>query len=877
VGSERDTLTSIVRDRVRRAPEAIAVDDGTTRLTYRQLLATAMATAAALQTMVDAPGDGVGLCVDRSVWMVAALLGILEAGAAYLPLDPRYPRARLDLMAADGRLRAVVADRAHRRLAADLRGADGRALQVVACPDRVAPADPPRSPSDRPPRPDDAAYVLFTSGSTGRPKGVVVEHRSAANLVHWAGETFSPDDLRRMLAGTSLSWDLSVFEVFAPLAVGGTVVVAPDVFALASPRPPADVTFVNTSPSILGRVLQQAPLPASVRTVALAGEALPADLVRRVQRDRPDVAVWNLYGPTETTTYSTAHRVAGPDDVAIGDAIRGTRLHVVDERGRTVADGDTGELWIGGAGLARGYLDRPDLTAAAFPTGPDGERAYRTGDLVRRDGRGLLWYQGRADDQVKLRGLRIELGEVDAALLAHPDVHEAAAVVVTGPAGGDHLMAAVAGPGVDARVAAEALAHAADHLPSHLVPARVVAVDALPLTVNGKADRAALREVLAHGPSGGRPIDDRPDADADAALPADQQLVADAFAAVLGADVPADPDADLFDLGGDSLTAIALVTWLERNAGVAVPIDELVERSTIAEVADLLGRGSTRARLVRPALVPLRGADAASPLFLAPSFNGHARIYRHLAEALPEDLGVQAMVVPWASEGPPRSIADYGRCLADLVEARQPSGPVRLGGFSFGGLVAAMAGRELHRRGRTVAAVVFLDVNPFADRPAWTVAPLRRLAADGRELAAAVRRGAAADLVRKRFGNLRVKATARARTARPAPAAPAPTSHRARLNRTLALGHRIRPLAFPVIVVQCAHRATLDLEALAGDRRARGPVRHLVVDAPGVVHPDFLRPPTAERVAAVLAPLLLDDDVARPQDLATTRSGAAGG
>ncbi|MEA2827783.1 MAG: hypothetical protein QOG43_2222, partial [Actinomycetota bacterium] len=415
-------LHQLVEASVDRTPDAVALEDGARRLTYAGLEVASNRLAHHLAAVGVAPGQLVGLCAERGVDLVVAVVGILKAGAAYVPLDPDYPPERLAFMRDDAALAAVVGHAAHLgALGGDCPrvGLDTDAAAIAA-----APAHRPNLPSDA----SDLAYVLYTSGSTGRPKGVMLEHRGAIRLVEWALGQYSAEDLATAAATTSESFDLSVFEMFVPLAARGTVRVLADALALTEEGAGEGLTLLNTVPSALTELLALGALPPSLRVVNLAGEALRGDLVRRAYAAGIPRLV-NLYGPTEDTTYSTFAVVGVNDDPPpIGRPIANTSCWVLDPHRRMVPVGVGGELYLGGDGLARGYLGRPELTAERFVT-VDGRRLYRTGDLVRYRPDSTLEYLGRIDHQVKLRGYRIEMGEIEAALARHPEVREAVAMV----------------------------------------------------------------------------------------------------------------------------------------------------------------------------------------------------------------------------------------------------------------------------------------------------------------------------------------------------------------------------------------------------------------------------------------------------------------
>ena len=422
---EAACLHELFEAQARRTPEAVALVDGTREILYRELEQAAERLASRLRDGGAGPEVIVGVWLERSAGLVAALLAILKVGAAYLPLDPRQPRRRLAAMLESARAALVLSSAS---LAAEL---------PWSGPLVMVDGDAAAAGSGRPVRraaPGNLAYVLYTSGSTGTPKGVAVTHRSAVEMVRWAGGVFGPGELSGVLAATSLSFDLSVFELFVPLSWGGTVILARDVLELPELPSRGRVTLVNTVPSAISELMRAGSLGASVRTVNLAGEPLPRSLAERLYATATVESVWNLYGPSEDTTYSTASRVErgsvdapGLREPDIGRPVTGTKAHVLAAGPESEPQpvGVAGELYLGGAGLARGYLHRPDLTAERFvpdpwPASPAeaGGRLYRTGDRARWRPGGVLDFLGRLDHQVKVRGFRIELGEIEAALAA---------------------------------------------------------------------------------------------------------------------------------------------------------------------------------------------------------------------------------------------------------------------------------------------------------------------------------------------------------------------------------------------------------------------------------------------------------------------------
>ncbi|MCY1045105.1 non-ribosomal peptide synthase/polyketide synthase, partial [Corallococcus sp. bb12-1] len=575
VPSTAGALHHLVEAQVERTPDAIALVVGTQRLTYGQLDARANQLAHHLRALGVGPDVAVAVCLERTTELVVALLGVLKAGGAYVPLDPSYPQERLTSMLEDSRAPVRLTQRSvAQRLTAP-------GVQDVLLDGFAAVAHQPSHRPERSDLPEALAYVLYTSGSTGRPKGVAVAHRSAVAFVHWALDTFSREQLAGVLAATSVSFDLSVFELFVPLARGGRVYLADNALALASLPARDEVTLVNTVPSAMAELLRMEALPSGVRTVNLAGEPLPAALARALYATGTVRDVYNLYGPTEDTTYSTYARVSEQSALppSIGRPLAGTQAYVLDAQLRPVPVGVSGELYLGGAGLARGYLHRPHLTAERFVPDPfasvPGARMYRTGDKIRWKADATLEYQGRIDFQVKVRGFRIELGEVEEALRAFPGVHEAVVVVREDVPGDRRLVAYVAPTQAGALPDVAALrAHVQQRLPGFMVPAALVVLPALPRTPNGKVDRKVL------------PVPEQPTGSASFQPPSTptEQALAGLWSQVLGISRIGAED-QFFELGGHSLLATRVVSRIRSTFGVELPLRVHFEAPTLRELA----------------------------------------------------------------------------------------------------------------------------------------------------------------------------------------------------------------------------------------------------------------------------------------------------
>ncbi|GAB1510324.1 non-ribosomal peptide synthetase/MFS transporter [Actinophytocola sp. KF-1] len=692
------TLHDLVAAQARRTPGAVAVVDEDGALTYAELDAAACAVARRLAAHGAGPETVVAVHAPRSTALVAGLLGVLKAGAAYLPLDPDLPAERLAFMLADAGAPLVLTDGLPS-------GADVPATALPLSDVDAVEAAP------RPAGPGNAAYVIYTSGSTGRPKGVVNTHAGIVNRLRWMQDAFAlgPDDT--VLHKTPIGFDVSVWEIFWPLTTGARVVLARpgghrDPGHLWEVMARHRVTTVHFVPSMLDAFLSAAgagDLPALARIVC-SGEELPLDLARRCVALLPGAELHNLYGPTEaavdvTAWHCTPAALSSVSRVPIGAPITGVRTYVLDERLRPVPVGVAGQLYLGGVQVARGYHGRPALTAERFvpdPFGPPGGRLYATGDVARWRPDGTLEFLGRADDQVKLRGLRIEPGEIAAVLREQPGV--GAAVVVVRE---QRLVAYLTG---DAAVTElrEALRR---RLPEYMVPSAFVTLDALPLSPNGKLDRAALPAPAVRTESTAAPET------------ATQRVVASVWQDVLGV-TSVGLDDDFFDLGGHSLLAIAVLARLRDAHGITgIAVMDLFGHPTVrglAAIADGPDRGE------RPLLYeltpPVDPERRVCSYVCVPYGGGLATVFQPLAEALPAGHSLYSVAIPGHDVG----VADeelpfdelVARCVAEIQE--RVRGPLVLYGHCVGGALLAGIARELEALGRPLEAVYAGGVFPTA-------------------------------------------------------------------------------------------------------------------------------------------------------------------
>ncbi|HEU4885923.1 MAG TPA: amino acid adenylation domain-containing protein, partial [Longimicrobium sp.] len=580
-----------------RTPHAVALSWRGERLTYAQLARQANRIANALRRRGVGPEVRVGICLPRTPELVAAMLGVLGAGGAYVPLDPAYPRERLGFMLEDAGVTLVITDSV---LADRLpEGAATLLLDVEAASIAAESIEAPRVDV----HPGNLSHVIFTSGSTGRPKGVMIRHSSVVVLLHWLRENVTDEERSSVLFSTSINFDVSVAEVFGTLAWGGKLVLVENALELATLD--ESVVHVSMVPSAAEELLRGGGIPASVKTLNLGGEALPAALAQGLYALPTVEKVGNLYGPTEDTTYSTYYVVPrGADRVLVGAPVANTRAYVLDAHLQPVPTGAVGELYLAGDGLSRGYANRPAMTAERFipcPFGPPGARMYRVMDRVRWRADGELEYLGRIDFQVKVRGYRIELGEIEARLAEHPGVRAPVVLVREDAPGDRRLVAYYLG---DAPAAVDALkAHLSDRLPGYMVPAAYVWMQAYPQTPNGKVDRRALPA---------------PEGDAYAAheyaapLGETEEALAGIWAEVLGVERVGRHD-DFFELGGHSLLAVRVISRVRQVLGAEVRIADLFERPVLADLARAI---QSAARTELPPIEPVE-RDGALPLSFA--------------------------------------------------------------------------------------------------------------------------------------------------------------------------------------------------------------------------------------------------------------------
>ncbi|MEU9237272.1 amino acid adenylation domain-containing protein [Streptomyces subrutilus] len=718
-------------DRAATTPDSVAVIAAGRTLTYAELADESARVAASLAAKGLGRESLVGVVMEKGWEQVVACLGILRAGAAYVPVDPHWPARRLaDVLGAAGITEALTQPGSARTVA----WPEGVAVTTVVPP--AADAPPGRAP-EAPAvdlAPGDLAYVIYTSGSTGTPKGVMIEHGPAVNTVRDVNRELGCTAADRVLALSALNFDLSVYDLFGPLSAGGAVVLP----APGDVREPsawlrlmneAGVTVWNSVPALMAMLTEytRAALPAPpppLRAVLMSGDWIPVGLPGEVRELFPEARQWSLGGATEASVWSIWHPITPADaelpSVPYGRSMSGQHVYVGDGLMRPRPCWVPGEIYIAGVGLARGYLGDAERTARSFVTDPaTGARRYRTGDWGRLLPSGEIEFLGREDMQVKVGGHRIELGDVEAALLACPGIRGA----VAGVQGGRHRTRLTAQvllePGCG-HAAEEVRVLLAERVPSYMVPTSVAVLEEFPLTANGKVDRKALA-ALAEESAAGHAVEPAADAEEHLLLGIWRGFFTGAHPEAGGEEEVSDgrpaAGADLsvtdnfFELGGDSLRAVRLMSVLRRETGVELPVSALFGAPTVRALAQRLraARESAREDLGRPVVVPVRTTGDAVPLVFAHPVGGDVLCYSELARALGEDQPFYALQSPCHDGRAPgfgELVSTYAQAVLDEVPGRR----YRLGGWSMGGVLALELARELTGRGCTVDLVVGVDV-----------------------------------------------------------------------------------------------------------------------------------------------------------------------
>ncbi|MBV9464063.1 MAG: amino acid adenylation domain-containing protein [Verrucomicrobiae bacterium] len=725
-------------EQVAKTPEAVALIFEDQQMTYRQLDNWSNQVANFLQNQGVEPGAFIGLCLERSIEMVAAMLGVLKAGAAYVPLDPRYPKDRIAYLLADAEVHILLTQQ---RLISSL-PANGQARIVRMDAD----GDEIHRVSNHPVRakvsPDGLAYVMYTSGSTGIPKGVCIPHRGIVRLVKNTNYLeFGPDDV--FLQFAPAAFDASTFEIWGPLLNGGRIVLyAEHLSSLEDFGETLSRHGVNTlwlTAGLFHQIVEEKiDVLKPIRRLLAGGDVLSVPHVRKVLKEIPGCELINGYGPTECTTFSACCRLTDEsqigDSVPIGRPISNTTIHILDRSLNPVPVGIPGEIYIGGDGLAREYLNSPELTEAKFVADPfspargdadpripsrSGARLYRSGDLARYLPDGRIEFLGRIDNQVKIRGFRIEPGEIEAVLARHPDLREAMVISGKDSFGNKRLIAYVVPRDIKTFDLGGPRRYAKEQLPDYMVPAAFVALESFPLNPNGKVDRRALPppEPTAAGESYVAPRNEI------------EARLASIWSEALGIQRIGVQD-NFFELGGHSLLAVRVFSQIKKQLNRYLPLTAIFQAPTIEQIAALLDRSAPGGSWSY--LVPIQPEGSRPPIFWVHTLGGGGGgglfRYKSLAERLGSDqpsYGIQAPPVPF------ETLEEMARHYIPAIRLVQPHGPYHLGGYCFGGNVAYEIAQQLRMQGEEVAFVGLIESWGFPSREtsfSWKPAALLNFA-----------------------------------------------------------------------------------------------------------------------------------------------------
>lgn len=700
---EHKLLPELIENQVRLCPDKVAVVFEETSLTYQALNKEASRLAGYLSAMNVTPGSRVAVLLNRSEKLVVALLAVLKAGCAYIPMDPVYPQNRLRMMIEDGEPTVIITETVLNDTVA------GSGVPVILIDQlEVSHSESSANHPGETVTSESAAYVIFTSGSTGRPKGVVISHRSLVNFLWSMQSEPGIGDSDVLMAVTTISFDISGLEIWLPLISGATVVVAgqsvaanPDwLMELLKKHHP---TIMQATPVTFRMLLDAGYAPAERLKILCGGEKMPRQLAEDLLNH--NVELWNMYGPTETTIWSVVARIdkaclAECEGIPLGHPIWNTRIYLLNNYLRPVPCGHTGELFIAGDGVALGYYNQPALSDERFLVEVNQQdpvkKMYRTGDLVRMDEKGRLFFVDRADSQIKIRGFRIEPGEVEAALNRHP--HVAESVVVSHSFSENHqvLVAFILraeGPVIPEGVLRE---HLRDKVPDYMTPSFFINLEVFPRTANGKTDRKALKVTSDHLESGR--------VQTDFSWNAMETKVRDVWENVLRIR-NIGPDEDFFDLGGNSLLAVRLMVEVERSFGVRLPMAVLFNNGTIRLMARMLADGEKKKH--GRSLVAIKATGKKKPLFLIHAAGMNLFLYNTLVRNLDSEqpvYGLQARGLD-GSEKPLDRLEEIAAHYIEEIFTVDTDGPYALAGFCMGGTIAFEMAKQLEKRGKKVCFV----------------------------------------------------------------------------------------------------------------------------------------------------------------------------
>jgi tyrocidine synthetase III len=660
------TLLYLFEEQVQKNPSAPAVLFEDLAISYRELNETANALGHYLRKNYSIrPNDFVGIQLDRSQWLVIAILGVLKSGGAYVPIDPAYPQERIDYIIEDSSCKVVIDNGVLGEFLEHRHEYTTGNLPVVN-------------------KSTDLAYIIYTSGSTGRPKGVMIEHRNAVAFIHWSMAEFAQSTWDVLFAATSICFDLSVYEIFYPLSIGKKLRVLNNALSIPQYLHEHEHILLNTVPGAVGALLGEQIDWRNVSVLNMAGEPIPPHFIRELDCSR--IEVRNLYGPSEDTTYSTCYRMQRDAPVLVGKPISNTQVYILGNNHELVPVGVAGEICISGDGLARGYLDQPALTAEKFVDNPftPGERMYKTGDLGRWRPDGNIEFLGRKDDQVKIRGFRIELGEIEAALRNHPHI-DAAVVIAKALNGAEKELVAYITSAEQMGIA-ELRTYLAKQLPAYMVPGHFVQLQALPVTPNGKVDKKKLPD----------PQQKQTSADEACITPRNekQRKLLALLQEVLGKKNISVHD-NFFDLGGHSLKAMKLLGILNKQHGFKLKIQDIYNHPTIGE---LFFGGSSNSGIIR---LNRYHSEAAGNIYFIPPILGNAGLYKPLADKLARRYNCYGFQYSGLEQDEPlyESIEHAAKQFSEEVINHHVKGELLVFGYSMGAAIAFEMAKLLERNG----------------------------------------------------------------------------------------------------------------------------------------------------------------------------------
>jgi amino acid adenylation domain-containing protein len=706
-------LHELFEAQVDRTPEAIAVEYDGQQFTYRELNQRSNQLAHYLRTLGVGPDALVGVCMERSLELIVALFGVLKAGGAYVPIDSDYPQERISYMLEDAGLSVLLTQS---RIIGRLPGCDAKTLCLDDSWEQIAGED--QANPKKITTPGNLAYMIYTSGSTGKPKGAMNTHRGICNRLLWMQDQYQLTEADRILQKTPASFDVSVWEFFWPLLTGARLVLAKpgghqDPAYLISLITEQRITVTHFVPSMLAIFLAEprAQQCVSLRHVICSGEALSFNLQEQLFKLLP-AQLHNLYGPTEAAvdvTHWTCLRDDERNIVPIGRPVANTQIYILDKYLQPVPVGISGDLYIGGVQVGRGYHNRPDLTAEKFLPDPfsadPAARIYKTGDLCRWLADGNVEYLGRSDFQVKVRGLRIELGEIEAVLDRHKAVRQCVVVAREETPGDKVLVAYVERQQTELAPAMSDLrAYLSEHLPTYMIPSIFVVMEKLPLSPNGKIDRKLLPA----------PDQGRVEISGTFVAPRDpiEQMLTQIWSEILGVRKIGIHD-NFFELGGHSLLAVRIVAEIERLVKRRLPLATFLQAPTVSALADVLRKEDWKPSW--SSLTPIRAGGSKPPLFLMHSHGGNVLEYYPLAKCLEADQPVYALQARGLDGNIIKDQSFETMAAAHLAELRslQPEGPYFLGGYCLGGMLALEAAQQLLAVGEEVALVLLIQsINP---------------------------------------------------------------------------------------------------------------------------------------------------------------------